>query len=69
MDIKILAQRAGLTEISVKEAARILGNKGGEFDIRMKLRKGEADYGYAERQENGTYRYVVFRELIGKETK
>lgn len=64
MDLKTLAVRAGLTQISVDEAARILKNRGGAFDIRMRLRKGEADYGYAEKQPNGKYKYIVFKELL-----
>ena len=64
MDIKTLAARAGLTQITVAEAARILGNRGGAFDIRMRLKKGEADFGYCEKQPNGVYKYVVFKELL-----
>ena len=64
MDIKSLALRAGLTEISVAEAARLLGNRGGAFDIRMRIKKGEADFGYCEKQPNGSYKYVVFKELL-----
>ena len=64
MDIKTLALRAGLTPISVSEAAKILKNKGGVFDIRMKLKKGEADYGYCEKMDNGKFKYVIFKELL-----
>lgn len=67
MDTATLARELGLTEITVKEAARILGNRGGEFDIRMKLKKGEVKWGYADKLPNGRYKYVVFRELIEKE--
>ena len=64
MDIKTLALRAGLTPISVSEAAKILKNKGGVFDIRMKLQKNEVDWGYAEKQPNGKYKYYIYKELI-----
>lgn len=67
MDIKKLAVRLGLTKITVREAAEMLKPRGGEFEIRVKLQKGEADWGYAEEQPNGKYKYYIYKELLIEE--
>ena len=63
MNIKTLAARAGLTRITVAEAASILKPRGGEFEIRVRLQKG-CDWGYAEEQPNGKFKYYIFKELL-----
>ena len=63
MDIRILAEKAGLTEISVRTAAKILKPRGGEFEIRARLRDG-CDFGFAEMQPNGKWKYVIYKELL-----
>lgn len=63
MDLKTLAKKAGLTRITVAQAADILKPRGGEFEIRVRLQKG-CDWGYAEEQPNGKYRYFIYKELL-----
>ena len=69
MDIAKLAARLGLTKITVREAAEMLKPRGGEFEIRVKLQKNEVDWGYAEKQPNGKYRYFIYKELLEGVTK
>lgn len=64
MDIAKLAARLGLTKITVREAAKLLKPRGGEFEIRVKLQKNEVDWGYAEEQPNGKFKYYIYKELI-----
>lgn len=44
-----LAEKLHLTPITTRQAVELTNWQGGRFDLEMRLKKGECDFGFAEK--------------------